>query len=96
MIFFLISILVSCTTVRVTPYVEIPSLETEIEKPVLDKIPSLDVSDMTDKQIESIQAVLAVYNANLGKLVIYTESLESVIELQRQYIEQIKTILNER
>lgn len=77
-------------------YIEIPQLDITAEKPVLEEIPSLDVSDYTDEQIEALSAVLAAYNSNLGKLVIYTEELERINALKFQYMSNVITILNEQ
>ncbi len=73
--------------------IEIPTLRIEVERPVLEQIPELDVSEMTDGQIEAITAVLAVYNRNMGKLVIYAQSLESAYKVKLEYLNNVLTII---
>ena len=75
------------------PKVDIPELEIELERPVLEEIPELDVETWTEEQIQDVSAVLAVYNLNLGKLAIYCTRLEDAYELQNEYLNQIIVIL---
>lgn len=89
-----LTVLSSCKT-SATPQktIEIPTLRIDVERPVLEQIPELDVSEMTDGQIEAITAVLAVYNRNLGKLVIYAQSLESAYKVRLEYLNNVLTII---
>ena len=75
------------------PKVDIPELEIELERPVLEEIPDLDVADWTDKQIQDVTEVLSVYNLNLGRLAIYCTQLEDAYELQTEYLNQVIVIL---
>lgn len=89
-----LTVLSSCKT-STTPQktIEIPTLRIDVERPVLEQIPELDVSEMTDGQIEAIAAVLAVYNRNMGKLVIYAQSLESAYKVRLEYLNNVLTII---
>ena len=89
-----LTVRISCKT-STTPQkaIEIPTLRIEVERPVLEQIPELDVSEMTDGQIEAIASVLAVYNRNMGKLVVYAQSLESAYKVKLEYLNNILTII---
>ena len=90
----LLALISSCKT-STTPQktIEIPTLRIEVERPVLEQIPELDVSEMTDGQIEAIASVLAVYNSNMAKLVVYAQSLESAYKVKLEYLNNILTII---
>ena len=89
-------LLCSCrTSVLDKSVVEVPKLEieVEVERPVLDAIPDLDVSGWTDEQIAEVSDVLAVYNTNMGKLAIYAEELERAMDIEIRYMENVIEIL---
>ena len=96
MILSVVSILLcSCkTTVQQSEELVIPQLNISVERPFLDSIPELDTEGWTDRQIEDVSNVLSVYNMNMGKLAIYSQTLEKTIELQKDYLNEVIAILN--
>ena len=74
----------------------VPELHLDVERPVLDSIPDLDVTDWTDKQISDVTVVLSAYNTNLGKLSVYVNQLEDAMALQSEYLNEVIVILNGR
>lgn len=75
---------------------EIPNLVIDVEKPVLDPIPDLDISEFTDEQVKHINEVLSVYNLNLGKVIFYSESLIEAYDTKIEYLSNVIDILRER
>lgn len=92
-------LLISCRTSEAAATeitLEIPEYKAaELKRPVLDTIPDLDVTDFSEDQIQRVAEVLAVYNGNMVKLVVYIERLESENEIQTQYMQSVIEILNE-
>ena len=82
------------STVQQSEELVIPQLNISVERPVLDAVPELDTDKWTDKQIEDVSNVLSVYNMNMGKLAIYSQTLEKTIELQKDYLNEVSAILN--
>ena len=83
----------SCKSTAKSYEVEIPEIHVEVEKPVLEQIPELDVDGWTDDQIQSVVDVISVYNLNMGRLVNYAEALEEAYALKTEYYENIIDIL---
>lgn len=76
---------------------EIPTyVSVEIERPVLEAIPDLDVSDFSEDQIRRVVDVLAVYNGNMMELAVYAERLENEYRIQTKYMQDVIDILNRR
>ena len=71
-------------------------MSVEIERPVLEAIPDLDVSDFSEDQIRRVVDVLAVYNGNMMELAVYAERLENEYRIQTKYMQDVIDILNRR
>ena len=84
----------SCAT-RTQTAIEIPELHIEVERPVLEAIPELDVEGWTETQIQAVTGILSVYNMNMGRLAIYAQSLEKAYAVKVEYLNNVLQIIVE-
>ena len=78
-----------CRTTR-NEEVYVPQLNVEVDRPILDVVPMLDVSDFTLEQQNAIAAVLAIYNGNLIKMIDYSNRL---LEMQDAILDYYMEII---
>lgn len=82
-------LLTSCKSTS-SPSVYVPELNVEVEKPPLEAIPYLDISEYTIEQQTAVLNVFNVYNSNLVKLIDYSNRL---LEMQKVIIDYYKEII---
>lgn len=86
-------LLTGCKTTR-SEGVYVPQLNVEVERPVLDEIPYLDVSGYTLEQQTAIAGVLATYNGNLIKLIDYSNKLLEMQDVILEYYTEIIKVVD--
>ena len=85
----LLLLLTSCKTTKSNKDIYVPQLNVEVDRPILDVVPQLDVSGYTLEQQNAIAAVLAIYNGNLVKLIDYSNRLLEMQDVIIDYYVQI-------
>jgi hypothetical protein len=84
----------SNTPVQETP-ISIPVLSDPIAKPVLEPIPQMDTSGLTETQSTELSLVLAAYNRNLLRLIGYGIRLGGYADASEGYIKSVEEALKE-
>lgn len=71
--------------------VYVPKLDTSVEKPVLEPIPSLNSINIPEDDRKCLETVISTYNRNLLKLVTYSRQLEEMnAMIEEYYLDAIK------
>ena len=89
--------LTACKTpapVQDEPVVEVPILADRPEKPVLESIPQIDSSLLCEQSVLEVSAVIAAYNRNMLRLVVYAIELGGYEDVEQGYKDTIINILN--
>ena len=82
-----------CETTR-NEGVYVPRLDTNVEKPLLDAIPSLDGVSISNDDRKRLEMVFFAYNNNILKLVTYSRQLEEMNELIQDYYQDAMKATN--
>lgn len=82
-----------CETTR-NEGVYVPRLDTSVEKPLLDAIPSLDGVSISNDDRKRLEMVFFAYNNNILKLVTYSRQLEEMNELIQDYYQDAMKATN--
>ena len=75
--------------------VSVPVLSVPIAKPVLEAIPRMDTSSLTEAQSAELSLVLAAYNRNMLRLIGYGIRLGGYVDASEEYIKAVEEALKE-
>ena len=82
-----------CQT-KVKSELYVPDLDTEVERPILEPIPDIDLSGYTQEQQNDLSTVFSAYNNNLFKLVDYSDRLLEMQDVIVDYYKEIIKVAN--
>jgi hypothetical protein len=75
--------------------VSIPAISVSITKPMLESIPQMDASGLTEMQTAELSLVLAAYNRNLLRLIGYSIRLGGYADASEEYVLAIEEALKD-
>lgn len=88
-----------CSTTKDTPVpdtpVSIPVISAPIAKPILEPIPQMDTSGLTETQVSELSLVLAAYNRNMLRLIGYSIRLGGYTDASKEYVKAVEEALKE-
>lgn len=90
----LILSITGCKTTQPSEGVYIPKLDVSVPRPVLEPIPELELTNLSPEEENALADVLAVYNRNLMKLVVYSNELLDLQEVIINYYTEINKVVN--
>lgn len=93
----MISLVLSITGCKTSQPVQetyVPQLDVSVPRPVLEPIPELELSCLSPEEESALAEVLAVYNRNLMKLVVYSNELLDLQEVIINYYVEINKVVN--
>lgn len=83
-----------CKTAQSPQETYIPRLDVSVQRPTLESIPELELTSLSPEEESALADVLAVYNRNLMKLVVYSNELLDLQEVIINYYVEINKVAN--